>query len=210
MRLIFQSGPAWWTGAVSATARPGRVIRFCTTGPAPEKAKAFKLRKTANEGIQRIPPRTREANWSHPSLMAEKWLDLSPTRRAQPDRYPDFGLFLAPAFPLLHRAVAVGVRIPSQWRYRPRVARGSLSSGCQSRRATGGAVKEQKTSIRADGALTNKICGWGWTKGQGRILVNGSRLHPDQAPQESNRGPTDRSPAVRLATARDTAWATVQ
>jgi len=54
------------------------------------------------------------------------WSRTPGPRRAQPDRYPDLGLDLAPAFPVLVGPVAVGVCSPLQWRNRPRFSRGSL------------------------------------------------------------------------------------
>src|ERR1051325_11307335 len=90
------------------------------------KTKTFKRRKTGNEGIQRILSKTVQTGWPHPSLDGEvaewllvfgRWLmertfwrlpattinpqlSTSSARRAQPNRYPDFGLNLAPAFPV--------------------------------------------------------------------------------------------------------------
>src|SRR6266540_7524036 len=61
---------------------------------------------------------------------------LKRPRRAQPDRYPDLGFCLAPAFPAACAASGLlGVRHPLQWRNRPRFTRGSLSSGCEFKRA---------------------------------------------------------------------------
>src|SRR5947208_9246212 len=52
-------------------------------------------------------------------------------RRAQLNRYPDFGFNLAPAFPIpTSGSVALGVCIPLQWRNRPRFSRGSRSFSC--------------------------------------------------------------------------------
>ena len=54
--------------------------------------------------------------------------------RAQPDRYPDFGLqtSLPPSHPsrVAVRTVAVGVRGPLQWRDRSRFSRDSLTPDC--------------------------------------------------------------------------------
>ena len=85
--------------------------------------------KSENEGIQRIPSRT--SGWAGLILLfAEKCPGTSRSRRAQPNRYPDFGL--QTSFPPSHPLMALagqwllGIRIPLQWRYRPRFSRGSL------------------------------------------------------------------------------------
>ena len=62
--------------------------------------KALVHRKTGNEGIQRIPPEDNPAGWPHPSLDGEVGPAKAEPGRAQSNRYPDFGLNLAPAFPV--------------------------------------------------------------------------------------------------------------
>jgi hypothetical protein len=69
-------------------------------------------------------------------LLTEKWslrrrsqTAVPTTRRAQSNRYPDFGRDLAPAFPT-RWSVALGVCSPLQWRNRPRFSRGSQTFDC--------------------------------------------------------------------------------
>jgi hypothetical protein len=69
-------------------------------------------------------------------LLTEKWslrrrsqTAAPTTRRAQSNRYPDFGRDLAPAFPT-RWSVALGVCSPLQWRNRPRFSRGSQTFDC--------------------------------------------------------------------------------
>src|SRR5439155_23265599 len=51
-------------------------------------------------------------------------------RRAQPNRYPDFGPGTSLPPSRSGGPVAVGVCNPLQWRNRPRFSRGSLTPGC--------------------------------------------------------------------------------
>jgi len=71
-------------------------------------------------------------------------------RRAQPNRYPDFGHDLAPAFPLAvcGKQWLVGARSPLQWRNRPRFSRGSLSLDCDFRWTTGPSFSKNVTFVR--------------------------------------------------------------
>jgi hypothetical protein len=89
--------------------------------------------KTENEGI----------HGSRPALTEQAGLILlfdgevdsawAESRRAQPNRYPDFGLktSLPPSRP--GGPVALGVCNPLQWRNRPRFTRGSLTFGCDNK-----------------------------------------------------------------------------
>jgi hypothetical protein len=102
-----------------------------TAAAAAGKQKPSPPGKSENEGIRQIPARTRATGWPHPSLDGEVWPRKAGPGRAQPNRYPDFGSNLAPAFPARSREpVAVGVCNPLQWRNRPRFSRGFLTPGC--------------------------------------------------------------------------------
>ena len=63
-----------------------------------ESEKAFRLRQTGNEGIRRILP-AQAGRAGLILLLSEKLPRNVRGRRAQRDRYPDFGHDLAPAFP---------------------------------------------------------------------------------------------------------------
>src|SRR5690349_19720868 len=95
-----------------------------------QKTKTFTPGKSENEGIRRIPSRTRGTGWPHPSLDGE----VGPVKDHDEHNQADIltsGFDLAPAFPPAQTAEwnsgLMGVCNPLQWRNRPRFSRGSLT-----------------------------------------------------------------------------------
>ena len=83
-------------------------------------------------------------------------------RRAQPNRYPDFGLDLVPAFPSApHYGTGQwlwGTRNPLQWRNRPRFSRGSLAFDCNYWRATARRFQRTISCYATTGELPRINC----------------------------------------------------
>ena len=109
--------------------------------------KTFTPRKSENEGIQRIPKRTRAPGLAPSFSLAEKLALARKTSRADPDEHSQTDIltsgvetssppsrllpnqWLNPAAERLLRP-RVGACSPLQWRNRPRISRGSRTPGC--------------------------------------------------------------------------------